>query len=189
MPAHLLSSGRRSSQPPSSIPARSGRIRGCDIASPLESRTCRFSPAPPQELRRYPRQLGSGRCTTPVDRSSADLLSQLRFLLLPPLTSGSKNYNSQKALPRPSRSRHAPFYPIQGRALSADCRPWRRACGRAPGMKRPPTLVSGIPLCSCHLFIFGTGLGPRSKLGNNAGLILSMVNPTLAYTGLTLGGG
>lgn len=32
-PAHLLSSGRRSSQPPSSIPAPSGRIRGYDVAS------------------------------------------------------------------------------------------------------------------------------------------------------------
>lgn len=34
--AHLLSSGRRSSQPPSSIPAPSGRIRGYDVASSLK---------------------------------------------------------------------------------------------------------------------------------------------------------
>lgn len=43
-PAHLLSSGKPSSQPPSSIPAPSARIRGCDVASSLERRPRRFAP-------------------------------------------------------------------------------------------------------------------------------------------------
>lgn len=70
--AHLLASGRRSSQPPRSIPAPSGRIRGCDRRLLSEHRRlCHFvprgsrSPSPTTEPRRHPRRVDSGRCATP----------------------------------------------------------------------------------------------------------------------------
>ena len=82
-------------------------LRGVPVASPLRA------PRAPRESRRHPRRVGSEWCTTAGWRQQHWLLPQRRILSLPPPTSGSENYNSQQALRRPSRYRHAPPYPIR----------------------------------------------------------------------------
>lgn len=168
-PSHLLSSGRRSSQSPSSTPARSGPIPGCDIASSLKrgvpAASPLWAPGAPPGTEKGPR---ADRLTamhyTRMTAAAVNAASAVVSIPATP-TSCSKNYNSQKAPRRPGRSRHAPFYPIRSRAGLRTLTACLWACTR---LKRPPTLVSGVPVDAdaytlLSLFILGNRIQRKQR--------------------------
>lgn len=116
LPAHLLSSGRRSPPPPRSIPAPSGRIRTVRPSRGRREAPGRFDRQGTRStLKRgeAPGWWAQNHALHPDSDRVKDCCLSCRSTPATP-TSGSKNYNSQKALRRPSFSRHALLYPIPG---------------------------------------------------------------------------